>query len=187
MVRPSIMFHSVNRSLWRMTLCPLLTGHALSKRVHSIGLYGHHWCSCESGCCLNKFHYWFYNKIKIYFKSHLEMSSVFLIFIASSLADKKIGFLAPKPTPSGECLETLEYCKIFLIERLWLVHLVLEMCGSLPKDLPFCNPDSPEWEGHDCMTCIVECYGETVGQGTRSFLTEALETTGKVNSYRWPI
>ena len=46
------------------------------------------------------------------------MISVFVILIASSLADKKIGFLAPKPTPSGECLETLEYCKIILIERL---------------------------------------------------------------------
>lgn len=42
------------------------------------------------------------------------------------------------------------------------------MCGSLPKDLPFCNPDSPEFEGHDCMTCIVECYGETVQQGMSS-------------------
>ena len=47
-------------------------------------------------------------------------------------------------------------------------NLVLEMCGSLPKDLPFCNPDSPDYEGHDCMTCIVECYGETVGQGMES-------------------
>ena len=48
---------------------------------------------------------------------------------------------------------------------------VLEMCGSLPKDLPFCNPDSPDYEGHDCMTCIVECYGETVGQGKKSIST----------------
>ena len=38
------------------------------------------------------------------------------------------------------------------------------MCGSLPKDLPFCHPESPDWKAHDCMTCIVECYGETVGQ-----------------------
>jgi len=97
------------------------------------------------------------------------MICIFVIFVSISLAKSgKIGLLAPKPTPNGECLDTLEYCKIISIGRIWLVNLVLDMCGSLPKDLPFCHPDSPEFEGHDCMTCIVECYGETVQQGMTS-------------------
>ena len=92
-----------------------------------------------------------------------------LVTLISSSLSESDKFLAPKPTPpNGECLETLEYCKVqswVWLKKFICVDLVLEMCGSLPKALPFCNPDSPEYEGHDCMNCIVECYGETVGQG----------------------
>lgn len=130
---------------------------------------------------MSKNHYWFFNKIKIknkiYFKRHSEMILILVTFISSSLS-KNDHFLAPKPTPpNGECLDTLEYCKLsypWLQRSTQLKPIywsVLEMCGSLPKDLPFCNPDSPDYEGHDCMTCIVECYGETVGQGKKSIST----------------
>ena len=44
------------------------------------------------------------------------MILIFVIFVSSSLAKgDKTGLLAPKPTPNGECLDTLEYCKIILI------------------------------------------------------------------------
>ena len=40
---------------------------------------------------------------------------VTLIAISLSRSDQRSHFQAPKPTPSGECLETLEYCMVNLI------------------------------------------------------------------------
>ena len=50
-------------------------------------------------------------------ESHLKMILLLVIFVSSSLS-KRDPFLAPKPTPpNGECLQTLEYCKVLIFKK----------------------------------------------------------------------
>ena len=51
------------------------------------------------------------------------MILLLVIFVSSSLS-KRDPFLAPKPTPpNGECLQTLEYCKVLIFKKRPLDHV----------------------------------------------------------------